>query len=447
MCGKLAFVPDRLRRALEGSALSIALLRVAVVVVVLLSPELHAARRLVAEPSGFVFVPEGMRLLARVPWTPSLAHALYVVALSSGATALLGFAARASMLAFTLSAGLLFSLSQRQGAVLHDMHLFWLTALLAASPCGDALSVDAWGEPVPPRSLRYGVPAAFARALLGAVYLFPGLHKLVASGLAWASPTNLTGHLWAKWLEHGTTASFRIDEHPWLLAAGGVFVLVFELSFGVLALASRTTRAVAIASGLVFHAATQALFFIPFPSLWACYVVLLDPRRGGEDPDDRPPLASSVLVGALLLSLVLVQGVRGHTQAWPFACYPTFEHMQPAHIPDLVVEVVEPDGTTVRLSDRTRRTRSQAAWGHVFRISGAYGDRPDVAALARWGREVALGAGLGLPQVTLPPGQGLGLPLEPARTLRLYRVEVDTAPSLWGGLPGGGVLLTELPLP
>jgi hypothetical protein len=449
-------VAPRLRATLEGSAVSLALLRVAVAIVVLVSPELHDARRLAADPGALVVVPEGMGLLARIPWTPALARALHVVALSSGVTALLGFASRASMLALGLSAGVLFSLSQRQGAVLHDMHLFWMAALLAASPCGDALSLDAWdARERPPRSLRYGVPAAFARALLGAVYFFPGLHKVLASGLAWASASNLQGHMWAKWLQHGSTPALRIDQHPWLLVAGGVFVLAFELSFGVLAVASARTRVVAGAAGFLFHAATQVFFFIPFTSLWACYAVLVDPRR--HDPsDDRPPLALSIIVGATLLVAAVVQGARGHTQAWPFACYPTFEHMQPAHIPDLVVELTLDDGTTTRLSDRAGRPRSEAGWGHVFRISGAYGDAPDQAALSRWAREVAVGAGYGAPAVTMAPGaaSGLGAALEPARLLRVYRVEAETAPERWWGradanLQGAspGVLLTELPLP
>lgn len=263
-------------RALVGSPLTLALLRIVVPLVIVASPELYAAPALAASPSRIGFVPEGLGVVARIALDPATARVLQAVALTSAATAALGFLSRTSMLILSLSAGLLFSLSQRQGAVLHDMHLFWMTALLAASPCGDAWSLDAWGKPRPGNSPRYGVPVALARLLLGLVYFFPGLHKLRVSGMQWISAENVIHHMHAKWLEEGIVPALRIDRAPALCAAGAFFVVAFELSFVFLALASKKTRWVALSAGLLFHLATQVLFFIPFVSLWACYVVLID---------------------------------------------------------------------------------------------------------------------------------------------------------------------------
>ena len=427
------------------SPLPLALLRIVVPLVILFSPELHSARALAASPESLGFVPDGLGLVSRLPLGPDAVRALQVLAFSSCATGILGFASRASMLVLTLSAGLLFSLSQRQGAVLHDMHLFWLTALLAASPCGQAWSLDAWGKARPAASLRFGVPLALARLLLGLVYLFPGLHKLRVSGLGWIDADNVIGHMRAKWLEHGHVPFVRIDHAPLLCAIGAAFVIAFELSFVVLAAASPRTRWVALAAGLSFHAATQLLFFIPFVSLWACYVVLLDGALL-ERVEDRlrerakaPPLertessatlpAAAIVVGALLVLAVVVQGARGMTQAWPFACYPTFSHRQGAAIPDVVVEIDTRGGTTARLTGREAATRSQTEWGRVFRLSGAYGDSPDESALRDHARRVVLGAAL--------------LPADVVRA-RLYRVDVATEPSRWGEPPAGGVLIREL---
>ncbi|HSO37163.1 MAG TPA: hypothetical protein VLT33_31775, partial [Labilithrix sp.] len=114
-----------LERFLIDAPLPLALLRIVVPLIVLVSPELYSARALVESPGRLAFVPEGLGLIARLPVGPALARVLFIVALSSAATAILGWWSRASMLVLTLSAGLLFSLSQRQGAVLHDMHLFW----------------------------------------------------------------------------------------------------------------------------------------------------------------------------------------------------------------------------------------------------------------------------------------------------------------------------------
>ncbi|MBS2016038.1 MAG: HTTM domain-containing protein [Deltaproteobacteria bacterium] len=422
-------------RRLVDSPVLLALLRIAVPLVILISPELHDAVRLASDPAHLRYPPEGLRTLAAVlTITPSIARALQVVAFSSAATAILGFKARASMLVLTLSAGLLFSLSQRSGAVLHDMHLFWMTALLAASPCGDAWSLDAWGLPRPAPSMRYGVPLAFARLFLGVVYFFPGLHKVAVSGLRWMTADNVLGHMQAKWLEHGAVPSIRIDEHPWLCAVGAVLVVGLELSFGALALAGPRARLGALAGGALFHASTQLFFFIPFTALWACYVALLPTRwvdRAPPDLDARPARLP-IAVGSVVALFAIVQGARAQTQAWPFACYPTFSHVQPHEIPDLLVEVTTTDEAVRRLTGREHALRSQADWGRVFRISGAYGDAPNVAALREHARAVMESA---VPPIA--PGA--------ASQVRVLRVLVATAPSRWGETPpvDRGVVLTE----
>src|SRR5207253_900389 len=81
---------------------------------------------------------------------------------------------------------------------------------------------------------------------------------------------------------------------PWLLHAGGLLTLAFELSFPVLVL-FRRTRMLAAGVGVAFHLFTQLVFLIPFWGLWACYVVLLDsPRwhRVPPEPSPRPPRAA-----------------------------------------------------------------------------------------------------------------------------------------------------------
>jgi len=413
---------------LVDAAWPLALLRMVVPAAILASPELHGAQRLVESPGRLGFVPEGLGLIAQLPIGPPLGRILFVIALSTAATAILGFWSRASLAILTLSAGLLFSLSQRQGAVLHDMHLFWMAALLAASPCGDALSLDAWGKPAPHPSRRYGVPLLFARVLLGLVYFFPGLHKLRLSGAAWMTADNVTHQMHAKWLEHGRLPVLRIDHAPLLCAVGAVAVVVFELSFVFLAVASRRTRWVAIGAGLAFHLSTQLFFFIPFPSLWACYVGLLSGRAAPDvDPQERAPRLP-IVVGAALFLAVAVQGLRARTDAWPFACYPTFGHLQSANIPDIVVELAVDDGTTRRVTGREERTRSQEDWGRAFRLSGAYGDRPPELALRVYAREVVLGAHVNPDNIE--------------RT-RILRVAIATAPESWQEAPRGGVLVSE----
>ena len=151
----------RLRMALTEPAYGLAALRVAVVAVLLVTPELGAARHLSRAPELLVAAPEGLGWVARSSISPRLVDAVHVLALTAGATALLGYWARLSCGVLALSATFLLSFAERTGAVSHGMHLLWLLALLASSRCADVWSLDAWGRRHPvPASPVYGVPLA-----------------------------------------------------------------------------------------------------------------------------------------------------------------------------------------------------------------------------------------------------------------------------------------------
>jgi Vitamin K-dependent gamma-carboxylase len=431
---------QRERAARFADARALASLRVVVSALILISPELHHAPYLAARPELLDSVPEGAHWLAALPLTPSSAQTLRVIALSSGALALLGFYSRIALAVLTLAAVPLYALSQLSGAVIHDMHLFWFSGLLALSPCGDAWSLDGWGTE-PERSVReYAVPVALCRALLGVVYFFPGVHKLLESGWQWAAAPHVVAQMHAKWFQMAELPWLRIDRYPQWCSLGGHLVLLFELSFLPL-ICWRRTRPLAAAMGLAFHASTQVFLFIPFMSLWACYVVLapfhlLAPRQltevpHVESPSKRTPWPA-LLFGGAVLALAIVQGVRGQTQAWPIACYPTFAAIVGDTLPDLLIEAESPSGERLRFTGRERGPRSQEEWGRVFRISGAYGGAPDASAL----REHALSS-----------AQRAAFPVAPGSTLRVFRADFATAPELWGSAPRNETLLITFRIP
>ena len=435
----------------QGSAASdaraLASLRMVISALILLSPELHQAAALAARPELLDFVPEGAHWLAALHLTPSSAQALRVVALSSGAFALLGYYSRTALSLLTLSALPLYALSQFSGAVLHDMHLFWFSGLLALSPCGDAWSLDSWGRTERRAAREYALPVALCRAFLGVIYFFPGLHKLLESGWEWAAAPNMLAQMHAKWFELSELPGLRIDRYPWLCALGGHAVLLFELGF--LPLVSwRKTRTLAALLGIGFHWATQAFLFIPFLSLWACYVVLAPwdwlgqrSRKGTPKPTPKPAAKPgrragratlpAALFGGTVLTLAVVQGVRGQTQAWPIACYPTFAAIIGDSLPDLLIEAESASAQPVRFTGRERGPRTQAEWGRVFRISGAYGSPPDARAL----REHALDA-----------ARRTGIALLPGSTVRVFRADYATQPELWNRAPRNAVLLSSFRL-
>lgn len=428
--------------AFVDSARTLAALRIGVAVTLLGSPELHGAQAALARalPSA---APEGLGWLAA--WLPELrAHlewvgGLEVLALASATTLLLGYWSRVSSLVLTLSGGLLCAISELGGAVLHNMHLFWFTSLLAVSPASDAWSLDAWGEAPPPASAGYGVPLTLARGLLGAVYFFPGLHKLLVSGLGWMSPANIAGHMHGKWFQTGGIPPLRIDDSPVSCALGGVGVVLFELSAPVLFLTPRL-RLLGFAGAVGFHLATDLLLNIRFVSLLACTVILLPwdslwsrlrlARAPGPEPQSS--LGPVIVLGSLLTAAVVQAGARGQTQAWPFGCYPTFAHTLASTVPDVNLRLRYREHE-VLVTGRAATARSQAEWGRVYFLMGAYPAKPTPSDLERFALDLYRSA------KNLPKASEL-------ERVTLVRAEYLSAPEHWGQPPVGELPLRELPL-
>jgi hypothetical protein len=374
-------------------AARLAWLRVATAATILLSSEVRDAPALAAVPGELRVAPEGLGwFVHHVPIEPTIATVAQAACVASALCALIGLAARRALVVLAISGFYVFALSQLSGAVWHDMHLLWMVALLVASPCDDALSYDHRGQPAAPDSVRYALPLFFARLLLACVYFFPGVHKLASSGVAWALSDNLRNQIWWKWAEHGTLPSFRIDHHPLLLHAGGLAILVFELSFPILAL-TRRGRPWAALGGLVFHALAQIILRIPFASLWLLYVVFVDPERvvlalrrrprraveARDTPKAEPPspftqrgVRGVAVVGSTLFLGAFVQGIRGQMRAFPFACYPTFQWMASTTMPDLLLEAERPNGgrAWIPFARDSRGRRSQRQWGEIWSLSG-----------------------------------------------------------------------------
>lgn len=354
---------------------ALALLRIVVPILVLASPGLREGVRVAALDPALRVVPDGLGFfVAHVPIRADLARAVEAITVFSALSAIVGVRARLALASLTLGAFYLFSIAQLTGFVWHDMHLLWMCALLVASPCDHAL---AWARlPPRPASLAYGVPLAFARALLGAVYFFPGLAKVREQGLGWALSDNLRDQLWWKWAEHGTHPAFRIDHHPTLLHVGGLFVLAFELSAPLLFF-FRRTRFFGAVVGLAFHVLAQLVFLIPFAALWACYVVLVDVRVAfpARPPEGEAPARASrwtFAVGAVLLAGAVIQGARERTQSYPFACYPTFQFDPGTTMPDLRFVATRKDGSEldVVFARDARGYRTQRQWGTIFAVAG-----------------------------------------------------------------------------
>jgi hypothetical protein len=319
------------------------------------------------------------------PAWATVASYLFIVACVSG---VLGFFSRTSATIAVILGFYVLGIPQFFGKIDHYHHLLWFAAILAASPCGDALSLDSFiasrkkktSEALGP-SVSYALPLKFVMLLMGIIYFFAGVWKFVIGGFGWATGDTMKYILYAQWFRLDWMPAFRIDQYPLLCKAAGIGVMSFELAFIFLLFFPRIRRLAAI-SGIVFHFSVYLLAHINFWTLAVCYVVfinfeplqhlfrkdkqlrleadLLNRCAKGRRLDSLSASASGrkseivnqnsgiLFVGTLLLSVNILCGLA-LVDSWPFAVYPTFASVQEKYLQSLTISLVNPDGTTTEI--------------------------------------------------------------------------------------------------
>lgn len=441
---------ERLLRWFHDTPLNLAVFRVTVAAVILAVQDVHRMAVAAAQlPLAIRTPPLGWRHAAHaLPLDAGDAGTAYAVLMVATVTGAVGLFSRLSF-AVVAAVGIFFwGLAQGIGSAVHFHHLWWFAVLLAASPCGDTLSLDRLIDRrrgvvrSTEASLAHGVPLRAAWLLLGAVFFFPGLWKLITSGPRWVFSDNLRNQMYAKWTEMADfTPLARVDRVPGLLQLGALAVVLLELSFPLLVL-FRRTRPWAVAAAFAFHQATAALMGLRFASLWWCYPVFFDwsplaTRLGVAPPSPglrRSALAPTVAACVLLAGAVGF-GAAGESDGWPFACYPKFDRVAGETLPALDVELVY-DGRAARVPTAAMFPygRTQRYWALTWSLLGAH--RSERATAARFGafwREMERRPGVR----AMLPG---------ARAVRFYRATISTLPERRDGPPLGRRLLAELPL-
>lgn len=282
--------PDGIRRFWNApaAATDLAVLRIAVLALVLVLPRIPEAVQLSGFSRALRVPPDGMPwLLDVVPTSQATVRPLAMVFLVACAFALVGLWTRPALIVAAVLGLWLLGVPQFYGKVSHYHHVWWALALLAASPAGDALSIDslrrAWQQPhvAPPRDLtgvRYGRPLRLLWLLLAMTYLFPGLWKYASAGWDWAFSDNLRFVLYEHWGRlDGYTPPLPIDRAPFTEIAG-VVTIVFEVVF-LLVLFSPGLRPWLAGMGLAFHNANFLFLRLGFFTLQTLYVSFVPWQR------------------------------------------------------------------------------------------------------------------------------------------------------------------------
>jgi hypothetical protein len=325
--------------AAPGSSVDLAVTRIVFFTVALVSSNGEEAARLAALPSSLRTYPVGSSLIYQVVGpSPQWARAGAGIMVVCAAFAMVGLWTRAAGLTWVLLATYVNGIPQLFGKVDHGHHLIWFGAILALSRCGDALSVDAWRRRISPQiDVRYGFPIRLWWLLLGLVYFFPGLWKIVTSGVHWVSPENIRSHMFAVWagLEDFSPVA-PVHRWPVALVALGVFTIVFELGF-VVAVFTRA-RWAWVAMGVAFHVGTLLIMNIQFSSLIVCYAAIVPWSRllvlepGTESVTGTGTVRTLDMAGSaaalMLVAAVAAFGSLGLVNAWPISAYPLFDSQQ-----------------------------------------------------------------------------------------------------------------------
>jgi hypothetical protein len=145
------------------AALSLALLRIVVCVMIPLAPGFWEGANVARWDRTMWVAPEGLGwFVDHVPIAGGIATLAQIVVAASALAGAIGLYPRAALTILALSTFYLFSIAQLGGHVWHDMHLLWFAALLAVSPCADVLAVDA-ERPLFTEGTEYAKPLFVAR--------------------------------------------------------------------------------------------------------------------------------------------------------------------------------------------------------------------------------------------------------------------------------------------
>lgn len=296
---------------------------------------------------------------------------LTAIQLAACAAAILGFHSRlAAGVTLALSPYLLGMPGEYVSQNYTTFHLLWFAALLAVSPCDDALSIHSLirryrGQSTAcGPSIVYGMPLRFAWLLMALMYFFPGFWKIYECGWEWVTSDNLRNLMYFFWKNAHTMPTIRPDVWPGVCNLAALWAVLFELFF-IVALFNPISRIIFAVEGIAFLAGVYYFLFVKFFQIMYCNLIFFDWSRFGRFslpgtrmkrdpgvhrvvdtsvPAPRTSVLAPLIVGVVLTAGMIVTGL-GPSVSFPFACYPAFDGLLATTIPDIDLVVRHMDGS------------------------------------------------------------------------------------------------------
>jgi hypothetical protein len=210
---------------------------------------------------------------------------LQLIAIGCGLAALVGLATRITLPLFAIGTAIVQLWVLSHGDIHHpEAVMIMALAILAVSPAGAVLSVDAWlqrrkrpltlKEQFAERSEEAKWPILLVQWFFGLMYLSACYAKLVVGDYNWANGITLQFYLAMDGLRWGAPLGLPMSRFHWLALAGQWAILLFQSTFFLSLLIPRL-KWIYVPIGMVMHVSIYFMFAAPFWQWTALYLAFI----------------------------------------------------------------------------------------------------------------------------------------------------------------------------
>jgi uncharacterized membrane protein YphA (DoxX/SURF4 family) len=277
----------------ETSTLRLAVCRIVIVAAQLFwfFPSLAHQKDILEKSTGFIN-PEFLILTissiipSELFFTPEVFTGLAWVTYAAGIATLFGLCTRPSAFLFALGNWILVAHQYSYGEDHHTEALLCIfLMLLALSPSGDSLSIDALLRRRYRLANERAYPAAkvetafwplrLMQVLLAWTYFSTGLTKLMVGGLEWINGHTLQQYMFADAIRSGRPLGLWVAQQHTLCLLLSIFTILFEVFFFLVLLIQSAVYYFLIA-GVIFHIGIYVMMGAPFFQHIFLYAVFID---------------------------------------------------------------------------------------------------------------------------------------------------------------------------